>query len=335
MLQYKTNYKMKKSIIVIIFLATVHFIMGQGLSHTESKTAVIETFLNSEVTYKVSHNQIDVDGVSIFYREAGNPKAETIVMLHGFPSSSHMFRKIIDGLSAQYHVIAPDYPGFGLSEVPSADTFKYTFDNIAKVTEDFINKLGIEKFYLMMQDYGGPIGMRIASQNPNRIQGLIIQNANTYMEGLGEWSQRIGGYVENEQFEELEDFKTYLMSEEGVKMQYTAGSKHPTRIDPISYLTDNAFLDRKNVRRIQSSLFNNYGTNFPKYEEWQDYLQTYQPKTLVLWGEHDKYFSKAGGAAYQKDLKEVEIHFFDAGHFMLEEFPYESIELIRTFLNKK
>jgi len=273
--------------------------------------------------------------ISIFYREAGNPKAETIVMLHGFPSSSHMFRKVIDGLSTQYHIIAPDYPGFGFSAVPNADKFEYTFDNIAKVTEDFINSLGIEKFYLMVHDYGGPIGMRIASKNPDRILGLIIQNANTYMEGLGEWSQRIGAYVQNKQFEELEEFKNYLMSAEGIKMQYTAGSKNPSRIDAISYLTDNAFLDRKNVREIQSSIFNNYGTNFPKYGEWQAYLNLYQPKTLVLWGEHDKFFSKAGGTAYQKDLKEVELHFFDAGHFMLEEFPNESIELIRTFLNRK
>lgn len=323
-----------KTSIIITLLALAQFAMGQGLSQAESEAAEINIAKTNEVTYEVSHNQIDIDGVSIFYREAGNPKAETIVMLHGFPTSSHMYREVIDGLSGAFHIIAPDYPGFGFSEIPSAEDFEYTFDNIAKVTNDFINKLEIENFYLMMQDYGGPIGMRIASQNPDRIKGLIIQNANTYMEGLGEWSQRIGNYVQNEQFAELEQFKTYLMSPEGVKMQYTAGSKNPSSIDAISYLTDNAFLDRKNVREIQSSLFNNYGTNFPKYAEWQEYLKKYQPKTLVLWGEHDKYFSKAGGLAYQKDLKEVDIHFFDAGHFVLEEFPIESIALITTFLNK-
>lgn len=325
---------MKKSIILITFLAIAQFIMSQGLSHSEMTTTKFETLITDKLAYEVSHNQIDVDGVSIFYREAGNPTAETIVMMHGFPSSSHMFRNVIDGLSDQYHIIAPDYPGFGFSEVPNADEFEYTFDNITKVTQDFINKLGIDKFYLMMQDYGGPIGMRIASENPNRIQGLIIQNANAYMEGLGEWSQRIGGYVQNEQFTELEEFKTFLMSAEGVKTQYTAGSKNPVAIDALSYLTDIAFLDRTNVREVQSALFNNYGTNFPKYGEWQSYLKRYQPKTLVLWGENDKYFSKAGGEAYKKDLKDVEVHFFDAGHFMLEEFPDESIELISTFLNK-
>lgn len=325
---------MKALIALVALLATSHMIMGQGQSHSATKFTNFASQLNEPSTYEVVHNRIKINGVSIFYREAGAPSAETIVMLHGFPSSSHMYRKVIDGLSSQYHIIAPDYPGFGFSEVPSADEFEYTFDNLAKVTEDFINALGINKFYLMMQDYGGPIGMRIASKNPDRIQGLIIQNANTYMEGLGEWSQRIGGYVQNEQFKELEAFKTYLMSAEGVKMQYTAGSKKPQTIDALSYLTDIAFLDRYNARDIQSVLFDNYGSNFPKYGDWQHYLNTHQPKTLVLWGENDKYFSKAGGEAYRKDLKEVEIHFFDAGHFMLEEFPNQSIELIRTYLSK-
>lgn len=327
---------MKKSIILFTLLAITQVIMGQGPNLQEmASTTPIEYLSSSEEVIAVKHNQVDIDGVSIFYREAGDPSAETIVMLHGFPSSSHMYRNIIDGLSTQYHVIAPDYPGFGFSEMPDADEFEYTFDNLSKFTENFINKLGIDKFHLMMQDYGGPVGMRIAAKNPNRIKSLIIQNANTYMEGLGEWSQKIGSYVQNEQFKELEEFKSYLMSAEGVKMQYTAGSKNPEAIDAISYLTDNAFLDRTKVREIQSSLFNNYGTNFPKYPEWQSYLRINQPKTLVLWGENDKYFSKAGGAAYQKDLKDVEIHFFDAGHFMLEEFPNEAIELIRAFLNKK
>ncbi len=327
---------MKNSMILITLLALAHVTMAQGVSITkvESET-MIESRSTESQNFTVSHNQLEIDGVSIFYREAGNPDAETIVMLHGFPSSSHMYRNIIDGLSDQYHVIAPDYPGFGFSEIPSVDEFEYTFDHISKITEDFINKLGIDKFYLMMQDYGGPVGMRIAANNPNRISGLIIQNANTYMEGLGEWALKIGGYVQNEQFKELEEFKSYLMSAEGVKMQYTAGSKKPDAIDAISYLTDNAFLDRNNVRDIQSALFNNYGTNFPKYEEWQSYLKEYQPKTLVLWGENDKYFSKAGGEAYKKDLQDVEIHFFDAGHFMLEEYPTESLEIINTFLNKK
>lgn len=325
---------MKKSIILIQFLSMTYLVIAQGSSIKKEESISSKNTLTIDKTYEVRHNQLEINGISIFYREAGNPNAQTILMLHGFPSSSHMYRNIIDGLSDQYHIVAPDYPGFGLSDVPSPDEFEYTFDNISKISVDFINKLGIEKFYLMMQDYGGPVGMRIAANYPDRISGLIIQNANIYMEGLGEWSIKIGAYAQNGQFKELEEFKSYLMSAEGVKTQYISGSKNPDAIDPISYLTDNAFLDRTNVREIQSALFNNYGTNFPKYPEWQSYLRTNQPKTLILWGKNDKYFSKTGGEAYQKDLKNVETHFFDAGHFMLEEFPNESIELIRTFLSK-
>jgi len=301
---------MKKSVLLILFIAVTHLTMGQGLSLPDKESVELLNLSTKEEVFAVKHNQVEIDGVSIFYREAGNPNAETIVMLHGFPSSSHMYRNIINGLSGQYHIIAPDYPGFGFSDTPSTEEFEYTFDNISQVMEHFLNELEIDQFYLMMQDYGGPIGMRIATQNPERIKGLIIQNANAYMEGLGEWSNKIGGYVQNEQFEELTKFKNYLMSEKGIKMQYTAGAKNPEKIDAVTYLTDNAFFDRENVRQIQTVLFNNYGTNFPKYPEWQTYLRTHQPQTLVLWGENDKYFSKAGGEAYRKDLKDVEIHFF-------------------------
>jgi len=256
-------------------------------------------------------------------------------MLHGLPSSSHMYRKLIEELGDTHHIIAPDYPGFGFSDAPSIDEFEYSFDNITKVVQGFIDELGIESFYLMMHDYGGPIGMRIATNNPDRIKGLIIQNANIYMDGLGEWPQKMAGYMQKEQFEELGKFKNYLLSAEGIKEQYFAGSNNPQKIDPISYLTDIAFFDRENIRNKQIVLFDDYGTNPPKYPEWQNFLRTNQPKTLVLWGEHDKFFSKPGGEAYRKDLKEVDIHFFDGGHFILEEFPQESIALIKKFLSKK
>ncbi len=319
--------------IMIQLVAMAQLLIAQTTNNAIDARTPIEIQARSEA-YEVANKQVDVNDVSIFYREAGDPAAETILMLHGFPSSSHMFRDIIDGLSDQYHVIAPDYPGFGFSSVPNTDDFDYTFENISIVIEKFADELGIEKFYLMMHDYGGPVGMRIAVRNPNRIQGLIIQNANTYMQGLGEWSQKIGAYVQNQQFKELEEFKAYLMSAEGVKMQYTAGSRDASTIDAVSYLTDIAFLDRTNVRKIQSILFDNYGTNFHQYLEWQSYLRSHQPRTLILWGENDKYFAKAGGEAYRNDLEEVEIHFFDAGHFMLEEFPREAVKIIRSFLNK-
>lgn len=317
---------MKHLTTLLVFFSILHLAKGQ---ETQSLTKALP-----EKSIEIQNQQTDIDGISIFYREAGPKDAPTILMLHGFPSSSHMYRNLITNLSNEYHVIAPDYPGFGFSDVPSVEDFEYSFDNIANVIEKFTTKVVGNNFYLLMHDYGGPIGMRIATKNPNNIKGLVILNANSYMEGLGEWSIKIGGYVQNKQFEELEKFKNYLISSEGIKEQYITGANNPVNIDPISYLTDNAFFDRKNVRDVQSVLFNNYGSNFPKYPEWQNYLKTQQPKTLVLWGENDKFFSKAGGDAYRNDLKDVEIHFYDTGHFLLEEFLSDATNRIRIFLEQ-
>lgn len=280
----------------------------------------------------MKNRQIEIDGLSIFYREAGNPDKETILMLHGFPSSSHMYRNVIEGLSNDYHIIAPDYPGFGFSDTPSPEEFEYTFDSVTKVVEQFIIAVQLDEFYLMMQDYGGPIGLRIATAKPERIKGLIIQNANAYMQGLGEWPQKMKALQDAEDFEGLTTFKDWLMSGEGLKAMYLDGASDATKVDPISYLTDEAFLQREGNNEIQTALFQNYGSNFPKYPEWQAYLKKEQPKTLVLWGVNDKFFSKPGGEAYRNDLKDVEIHFFDGSHFLLEEYGTESIELIKNFI---
>ncbi|WP_303317460.1 alpha/beta hydrolase [Flavivirga abyssicola] len=278
------------------------------------------------------NKKIKINGIEISYREAGEQNKETILLLHGFPSSSHMYRDIIELLSGHYHLIAPDYPGFGLSEAPSIDKFEYTFENISKTIEAFIDTLKIPSFYLMMQDYGGPIGFRIASKRPQHIKGLIIQNANMYMEGMGEWAKKIGEYQKANNLEGLNNFKNYLMSLEGIKEQYLSGSKHPEKIDPISYTTDTKFMEKAGINEVQTALFYNYGTNFPKYPEWQNYLKEHQPKTLVVWGENDKFFSNPGGAAYNKDLDNAAIHFFEGGHFMLEEYSDEVAELIKEFI---
>ena len=190
----------------------------------------------------------------------------------------------------------------------------------------------LEKFYLMMQDYGGPIGMRIAKKNPDFIKGLIIQNANTYMKGVGEWPQKLKKLEEEENFEELTKFTEWLMSKDGLKEMYLGGAKDASKVDPISYLTDNAFLQRAGILDIQKTLFQDYGSNFPKYPEWQEYLKIHQPKTLVLWGDNDKFFGPDGADAYREDLENVEIHHFDSGHFMLEEHPQKAIELIKKFI---
>ncbi|WP_346883310.1 alpha/beta hydrolase [uncultured Algibacter sp.] len=281
---------------------------------------------------KTRNKLVTINGLNIFYREAGNQNKETILLLHGFPSSSHMYRDIIESLSDTYHLIAPDYPGFGLSSAPAISEFEYTFDNVTQIMNQFIDALNLKSVHLLMQDYGGPIGFRIANERPELIKGLIIQNANAYVEGLGEWAQKIGGFVHNKDMEGLTAFKNHLMSLEGLKEQYLGGTEDPLKVDPVSYLTDLAFLDRPEARAIQTEMFNNYGSNFPQYKTWQNYFKTHQPKTLVVWGENDKFFSKAGGEAYSKDLNNIETYFFNGGHFLLEEYTTEVAEKIKQFI---
>ncbi|WP_394973845.1 alpha/beta fold hydrolase [uncultured Croceitalea sp.] len=281
----------------------------------------------------MKNKTIKINDFDLFYREAGNPENETILLLHGFPSSSHMYRDIINELSDMYHLIAPDYIGFGLSDMPLVSEFDYTFENITKYISDFIAALKLSSFYLLMQDYGGPIGFRIATAYPNYIKGLIIQNANAYMEGMGEWGMKIGLFKKNNDMKGLLEFKDYLISLEGLKDQYLNEASNPQKIEPISYLTDNAFLNRINAKEIQTALFSDYGNNFPKYPDWQEYFRNHQPKTLVLWGKNDRYFSQEGAKAYSKDLQNIETHFFEGGHFMLEEYAKESSKLITNFIN--
>ena len=281
---------------------------------------------------KTRNNTIIIDEIELFYREAGNPNNETILLLHGFPSSSHMYREVIDLLTEDYHLIAPDYPGFGLSEAPSTQDYQYTFDNITCTIERFIEALELSSFYIMMQDYGGPIGLRIASKRPDRIKGLIIQNANAYLEGLGEWAQKIGKFQQENDLVGLTNFKDYLMSPDGIREQYLHEHIEEDKIDPTSYLTDIAFMQRSGIHEKQTALFTNYGTNFPKYVDWQLYFKTHQPKTLIVWGIHDKFFSKEGAEAYTKDLENPQIHLFEGGHFMLEEYPQEVAKLITNFI---
>ena len=281
----------------------------------------------------MKNKTIKINNLNLFYREAGNPENETILLLHGFPSSSHMYRDIINELSDKYHLIAPDYIGFGLSDMPLVSEFDYTFENITKSISDFIEALSLNSFYLLMQDYGGPIGFRIATAYPNYIKGLIIQNANAYMEGIGEWGMKIGTFKKNNDMKGLLEFKDYLISLDGLKDQHLNEASNPQKIEPISYLTDNAFLNRINAKEIQTALFSDYGNNFPKYPEWQEYFRIHQPKTLVLWGKNDRYFSQEGAKAYSKDLQSIETHFFEGGHFMLEEYSKEASKLITNFIN--
>jgi len=286
-------------------------------------------------TYGVTFKTVNVQGLDIFYREAGPANAPLILFLHGFPSSSHMYRDILRDLSSSYHVIAPDYPGFGLSSRPSPVSFEYTFENIAAVMEQFIDTLGLQAFTLYMQDYGGPVGFRIISKRPELVQTLIIQNANAYVDGLGPYVQELGRLYEAGNEKAIDEAIYYKLSLEGIKEEYLHAVAYPERVSPDAYLSDHYFMERPGVKDIQYTLFRNYGTNFPLYPEWQQYLKTHQPPALIVWGKRDQIFTAPGAAAYTRDLKNTELHLLDGGHFVLEEHHAAVAELIKDFLQRQ
>jgi pimeloyl-ACP methyl ester carboxylesterase len=277
---------------------------------------------------------VTINEVDIFYREAGNKNNPTILLLHGFPSSSHMYRDLITNLSADYHLIAPDYPGFGQSSSPSPATYHYSFDNLASTINHFIDQLALKKFSLYVHDYGGPVGFRIATQRPELIQALIVQNANAYVEGLGDALQPLVAYIQNEN-EETEKGARSFLSVESIRWLYTNGAEDISKISPDSYTLDESFIARPGNDKIQLTLFRNYGTNISLYETWQSYFRNYQPPTLVISGKKDEIFIAAGADAFKKDLKDVEINLLNGGHFVLEEKHLEAASSIKSFLSKR
>jgi pimeloyl-ACP methyl ester carboxylesterase len=277
---------------------------------------------------------VAVNGVNIFYREAGDKNKPTIILLHGFPSSSHMFRDLINDLSPDYHLIAPDYPGFGQSSSPAVTDYRYSFDNLTVTMHRFIDGLGLRKFSLYMHDYGGPVGFRIATQRPESIQALIVQNANAYVEGLGDALQPLVAYIQNENAETEKGARSFLLAG-AIKWLYTNGAEDASRVSPDGYTLDQTYISRPGNDEIQLALFRNYGTNISLYETWQSYFRSYQPPTLVLSGKNDEIFIAAGADAFKKDLKDVQINLLNGGHFVLEEKHAEAASIIKSFLVKK
>ena len=274
---------------------------------------------------------IKIDGLDIFYREAGNKNNPAILLLHGFPSSSHMFRDLINDLSKDYFLIAPDYPGFGQSSAPSPSAYNYTFDNLALTINHFIDALELKKLILYVHDYGGPIGFRIAAQLPQLIEALIIQNANAYNEGLGDALKPLVDYIQN-QNSETEKAVRFFLSFDANKWLHTDGAEDVLKISPDTYTIDQYYLDRTGNDEIQLALFRDYGSNLPLYNQWQSYFRTYQPPALVIWGKNDKLFLSAGAQAYKNDLQQAQINLLNGGHFVLEEKHAEAASLIRSFL---
>ncbi|MUG96309.1 alpha/beta fold hydrolase [Scytonema sp. UIC 10036] len=281
-----------------------------------------------------AYRTIQIDGLNIAYRETGSPQSPTILLLHGFPTSSHMFRNLMDALADRFHLVAPDYPGFGNSSMPAIDEFEYTFDNLASVIEKFIEALGLNKYSLYVMDYGAPIGYRIAHKYPERVEALIVQNGNAYEQGLREFWEPLKAYW-IEPTPENADKLRQLLTLDATKWQYTHGVRNPESISPDNWNIDQALLDRPGNNDIQLALFYSYGSNLPLYPQWQEYFRKYQPPTLIVWGKNDSIFPADGAYPYLQDLKNIEFHLLNTGHFALEEEGETIAWLIANFLTKQ
>ena len=319
--------------------------------------AVADSPVRAEISTGVSYRTVTVDGVDIFYREAGNPENPTILLLHGFPTSSHMFRNLMPALADRYHLVAPDYPGYGFSSMPSVDEFDYSFDNIARMIEKFADKIALDQYSLYLMDYGAPIGFRLAAARPQRVQALIVQNGNAYFEGIDNdfwepirayWKDRdaINQGLDNDWWKNVkaaynqpdmsnDEALRFLVTLGATKWQYTNGVKNVESISPDNWGHVQPLLDREGNEDIQLQMFYSYGTNPRLYPAWQKYLRRHQPPTLIVWGKNDEIFPATGAEPYKRDLDELEYHLIDTGHFALESHGVEIAELMRDFLNRK
>jgi pimeloyl-ACP methyl ester carboxylesterase len=283
-------------------------------------------------TSSTTFHKVSVDGVGVFYREAGPKDAPTIVLLHGFPSSSREFNTLIPLLATRYHLIAPDFPSFGQSDTPSPRTYSYTFDHLAQTTNALLEQLQIKRYSLYLHDYGAPVGYRIILVHPERLHALIIQNGNAYREGLGaKWAKIAEYWAAPKSHPEVVDA---FLSFEGTKQRHVAGTSHPERYDPDSWTDEFAHLSQPGQREIQAALLHDYRTNIEAYPIWQAWLRTHKPPTLVAWGANDPSFIGAGGEAYKRDLPDAEIHLLDAGHFALDEKVDDVARLVLQFMER-
>ncbi len=275
-----------------------------------------------------------VDGLKVFYREAGPADGPVVLLLHGFPTSSHMFRNLIPLLADKYRVIAPDYPGFGQSDAPDAGSFPYSFGRYAEMMDTLLGQIGAKSYAMYVMDYGAPVGYRLALRHPERVRALIVQNGNAYEEGLKEFWDPVKVYWADRSQSNREALAG-MVTLEMTKFQYTDGTGDVTRISPDNWMIDQALLDRPGNRDIQLDLFLDYGTNVPLYPDFQAFFRQRKPPTLIVWGKNDKIFPEAGAHPYLRDLPETEMHILDTGHFALEEKLDVMAPLIRDFLDRK
>jgi pimeloyl-ACP methyl ester carboxylesterase len=282
----------------------------------------------------ISYRTLKIDGLSIFYREAGPKNAPTLLLLHGLPSSSRMFEPLLSRLGEQFHMIAPDYPGFGHSDAPTTKEFSYTFDNIATVMNHFTETLNVTKYTLYMQDYGGPVGFRMALAHPDRVEALVVQDAVAHNEGLGaNWKTRRAFWADRASYEAA--LRTNLLSLETTRTRHVGNDPNPEKYDPDLWTDEYMFLNKPGEADIQSDLFYDYRTNVDAYPKWQAWMRKNQPRLLVLWGKYDLSFELTEPEAYHRDVPTAQVHVLDAGHFALDTATDEIADLVRLFMLNK
>ncbi|MFF7244755.1 alpha/beta fold hydrolase [Embleya sp. NPDC008237] len=303
------------------------------IATTATATAATETTTAADARVVRSHT-VEIDGLPVFYREAGNPAAPTIVLLHGFPSSSAMFRDLIRELADDFHLVAPDHIGFGRSAMPSVDDFAYSFDALTDITLALLDRLGLDRFALYIHDYGAPIGLRIASAHPQRVTAIVSQSGNAYVEGFTPFWDILFAHAKDRATHEP-DVRA-LLEADATRWQHTHGvpSDRLDRVDPDAWHLDQAYLDRPGNKEIQLQLFWDYQFNLDGYPTFQEYFRTHRPPTLITWGANDEIFGAEGARAYARDLPDAEIHLLDAGHFALETHGPEIADHIRDFLGR-
>lgn len=297
-------------------------------------TEAVQKMQSAAQFSQVHERTMEIGGLNIFYREAGSRENPTVLLLHGFPTSSHMFRNLIPELAKSYHVVAPDYPGFGSSSMPLVNEFDYTFDNLAEIVDEFTERLEIKKYSLYVMDYGAPVGFRLAAKHPERIQSIIVQNGNAYDEGLLEFWDPIKAFWADKT-EKNADALRGLFTIDATKWQYLTGVRNPESISSETWEHVQPLLDRPGNNEVQLALFYSYGSNPPLYPKWQEYFRKHQPPMLIVWGKNDPIFPAEGAYPYKRDLKDLEFHILNTGHFALEEDGDLIAALMVSFLERK
>ena len=318
------------AVIVSILMLSPH-----ALARTDAPVAQSTATSMSRDTH-VYHRTVDIEGVTLFYREVGPADAPVVLLLHGFPASSFMYRNLIEQLASRFHVFAPDYPGFGYSDAPSIQTFSYTFDRLADIMEKFTARLGLETYALYVQDFGGPVGFRLASRHPEKVSALIVQNANAYEEGLPDsfWTPARTLWRDPSPTN-FDTIREAAMSDQALEWNYVHGVKDPSRVNPDSWMLQHTLLNRPGNKDIMLALLYDYRTNLGHYARWHEYFRKFQPPMLIVWGKNDAIFPAEGARAYLRDVPGAELHLLDTGHFALEEKGEEIAGLMLDFLDRK